>query len=87
MKIIGIRDIIRKDVPIYYKRFYKGVLSIEILKKNQETPIEFIIEHKPTGQTVINISFPEKIDYPLVPVIRELKNYIIELESSRKLPS
>jgi len=86
MKIIGIHDIIRKDVPIYYKRYYKGTLVIELVKEAQEIPLEFIIEHKPTGQVDIAIIFVEKIDYPLVPIVKELKNYIGELDSSRKLP-
>ena len=86
MNIIGIHDIIRKDVPIYYKRFYKGTLSIELLNKLHEIPIEFIIEHKPTGQLDINVTLSETIDYPLVPLIKELKKYISELDSGRKLP-
>ena len=73
MKIIGIHNIIRKDVPIYYKRFYKGTLVIEIVNKAQEVPIEFIIEHKPTGATEITVTMDEKIDYPLVPLMKEIK--------------
>ena len=86
MNIIGIHEIVRKDVPIYYKRFYKGILEIELVNTVQKIPIEFIIEHKPTGQLDINITFSEKIDYPLVPLMKELKNYIGELDSGRKLP-
>ena len=87
MKIISIQNIIRKDVPIYYKRFYKGTLLIELLNKPQEVPIEFIIEHKPTGYLETTITFSEKIDYPLIPIIRDLKIFIGELDSSRKLPA
>ena len=87
MKIIGIQNIIRKDVPIYYKRFYKGTLIVELMKKNDEIPMEFIIEHKPTGQIEITANLLQNIDYPLVPLIKELKNYIGELDSSRKLPN
>ena len=87
MKIISIQNIIRKDVPIYYKRFYKGTLVIELLNKSHEVPVEFIIEHKPTGNLEITTTLQEKIDYPLVPLIKELKNYIGELDSSRKLPA
>ena len=86
MKIIGIHNIIRKDVPIYYKRFYKGTLVIELMGKNQEVAIEFIIEHKPTGQLETTISLSETIDYPVVPLMKELKNYIAELDNTRKLP-
>jgi len=87
MKIIGIHDIVRKDVPIYYKRFYKGTLVIQLINKSQEVPVEFIIEHKPTGSTEISATLAEKLDYPLVPLMKELKHYIDELDSSRKLPA
>ena len=86
MKITGIKNIVRKDVPIYYKRFYKGILVIELVNKAQEIPLEFIIEHKPTGNIDISATLSEKIDYPLVPLMKELKNYISELDSARKLP-
>ena len=86
MKIIDIHGIIRKDVPIYYKRFYKGTLAIELVNKPHEVPIEFVIEHKPTGQLEVSVTLSEQIDYPLVPLMKELKNYIGELDSSRKLP-
>ena len=86
MKIISIHDIIRKDVPIYYKRFYKGTLAIELVNTPREIPVEFIIEHKPTGQLEISVTLSEEIDYPLVPLMKELKKYIGELDSTRKLP-
>ena len=87
MKIIGIKDIIRKDVPIYYKRFYKGTLILDLLNRSEEVPLEFIIEHKPTGHLDINATLSKEIDYPLVPLMKELKTYIGELDSTRKLPS
>ena len=87
MKIIGIQDITRKDVPIYYKRYYKGTLVVELVNKAQQMAVEFIIEHKPTGQIEISATLSEKLDYPLVPLMKELKNYIGELDSSRKLPA
>ena len=86
MKITGIKDIIRKDVPIYYKRFYKGMLVIELINKAQEIPIEFIIEQKPTGALDITVTLSQEIDYPLVPLLKEIKAYIVELDATRNLP-
>ena len=86
MKIIEIKNIIRKDVPIYYKNFYKGILVIELIGKPQEIPVEFIIEHKPTGMLDISVTLSEQIDYPLVPLMKEIKAYIAELDSTRNLP-
>jgi len=86
MKVISIKDMIRKDVPIYYRKLYTGVAVIEINESHKEFRIDFSIEHKPTGHKEIIVSFIDAIDYPLVPVSRELKNYIDELETSGNLP-
>ena len=86
MKVITIKDMIRKDVPIYYRKLYTGVAVIEMNKGPENFRIDFSIEYKPTGQKDINISFIDKIDYPIVPVSRELKAYIDQLESAGGLP-
>lgn len=87
MKIIEIKNIVRKDVPIYYRRLYTGIAVLELVNKSMEIPLDFQIEHKPTGQTEIGITLSDKIDYPLVPLHKELKNFIGMLESAGKLPS
>jgi len=86
MKVKTIKDMIRKDVPIYYRKLYTGIAVIEFNDKPSDFRIDFSIEYKPTGQKEINISFIDKVDYPLVPVNRELKQYISELESANGLP-
>jgi hypothetical protein len=86
MKIISIKDMIRKDVPIYYRKLYTGVAVIEMNDKQIDYRIDFSIEYKPTGQKEISITFIDKVDYPLVPVNKELKNYIMELDAADGLP-
>ena len=86
MKIISLKDMIRKDIPIYYRKLYTGIAVIEINNANKEYRIDFSIEYKPTGQKEITVSFIDAIDYPLIPISKEIKNYIIELENSRGLP-
>jgi hypothetical protein len=85
MKVISIKDMIRKDVPIYYRKLYTGVAVIE-MDKQVDYRIDFSIEYKPTGQKEVNITFIDKVDYPLVPLNKELKNYIVELETAGGLP-
>ena len=87
MRIVEIKNIVRKDVPIYYRRLYSGIAVLELLSKPVEIPLDFQIEHKPTGQTEINITLSGVLDYPLVPLYKELKNYIGTLDSSGKLPN
>jgi len=86
MKIISIKDMIRKDVPIYYRKLYTGVAVIELNNNLVDYRIDFSIEYKPTGHRDINVSFIDKVDYPLIPINNELKNYINELEIAGGLP-
>lgn len=87
MKILEMKDITRKDVPIYYRRLYSGTAVLELINKTQEVPLSFQIEHKPTGHVDIDISLLDKVDYPLVPLQKELRHYIGDLDSAGKLPN
>ena len=86
MKVNAIKDMIRKDVPIYYRKLYTGVAVIEMGKGPEDYRIDFTIEIKPTGQKEISVSFIDKIDYPLVPMNKELKTFIDELDNAGGLP-
>jgi hypothetical protein len=87
MKIVEIKNITRKELPIYYRRVYKGVVVMELVNKTVEVPLGFQIEHKPTGQLDISITLEEKVDYPLVPLINELKKTVSAYDSGGKLPN
>jgi hypothetical protein len=86
MKIVTLKDMIRKDVPIYYRKLYTSVAVIEFNNKPNDYRIDFSIEMKPTGNKEISVTFIDTVDYPLVPVIRELKQYINDLDSAGGLP-
>jgi hypothetical protein len=86
MKVIAIRDIVRKDIPIYYRLLYTGVAALELTKDAEDYRIDFSIEIKPTGQKGIAVSFLDKVDYPLLPVIKELKQHIDAMHSNGTLP-
>ena len=87
MKVITIKDITRKDVPIYYRLLYTGVAVIELTKGQENYRIDFAVEIKPTGQKEITVSFLDEIDYPLIPVIKELKLFIHTMHSNGALPA
>lgn len=86
MKITTIKDMIRKDVPIYYRKLYTGVAVIETTQSTVDYRIDFTIEYKPTGQKEISVSFIDKVDYPLIPLNKELKKFIEVLDSEGGLP-
>jgi hypothetical protein len=87
MKIVDIKNVVRKDVPIYYRRVYSGIVVIDLFHKPEEFQLNFQIEHMPTGQTEISILSMDKVDYPLIPLQKELKTFIGTLDSSGKLPN
>ncbi|MDR0447501.1 MAG: hypothetical protein LBH07_02410 [Treponema sp.] len=86
MKIKEMKDLIRKDVPIYYRRLYTGLLVIELVEKTVQSHMDFTIETKPTGVNEIIINSMEEIDYPLLPLTREIKKFISALDESGGLP-
>jgi hypothetical protein len=86
MKILQIKNIERKDVPIYYRRLFTGVVVLELMNKQVEGNIDFSIETKPTGHKDISVTFINSFDYPLVPLIKEIKKYVIDLDNGGSLP-
>jgi hypothetical protein len=86
MKIVAIKDIVRKDVPIYYRLLYTGVAVIELKTDPADFRIDFSIEIKPTGQKEVGVTFLDEVDYPLIPVIKELKILIESMHTNGTLP-
>ena len=86
MKVIDVRDIVRKDLPIYYRRLFTGIAVIDILDEKLERRIEFCIETQPTGAQEVSVNLLDHLEYPLVPVLRELKNHVAGLDRTGALP-
>ena len=86
MQIVEIKNIVRKELPIYYRRLYSGIAVMTLINKLVEIPLEFQIEQKATGLLEINLDLAEQVDYPLVPLHKELKKFIGDLDSGGKLP-
>jgi len=86
MKVVTVKDIIRKDIPIYYRLLYTGVATVELSGKEADYRIDFSIEIKPTGKKEIAVTFLDQVDYPLVPVLREMKKTIDTMHANGELP-
>jgi hypothetical protein len=86
MKILEVKDVVRKDVPIYYRRFYTGIAVMELINKPVEARIDFSIEIKPTGHKEILVNLLDKVDYPLIPLNKELKKTLDGMDSTGELP-
>jgi hypothetical protein len=84
MKLLEIQDIdpFKKDIPLYYRRDYSARGSFKKSDGlNVLVDFHFSVEALPTGDKEIRINLQQNIDYPLIPVIRALKEEIQNLYS------
>jgi hypothetical protein len=86
VKVLKIKNIVRKDVPIYYRRLYTCIAVVELVNKSQDVHVDFSIEHKPTGQKEILITLIDKVDYPIIPLNSVLRKAIDDLDTAGSLP-
>jgi hypothetical protein len=87
MTVSEIKNIVRKDTPIYYRQVYTGGAVIDVAGKKQSIRIDWTIENSPLGTKEISVTLSDKVDYPLLPLIKELKAKIGVLDNEGKLPS
>ncbi len=86
MKVVKIKDLLKKDMPLYYRREFMGRAVLETSLGRHEKRIDFTLEKTPYGTTTIQVSLIDDIDYPLVPVMSSLKSFILDLDRKGRLP-
>jgi len=81
MKFLGMDEINKKDTLIYYRNVYSGVASFALIA-DKKTSIRFqsTVEIKPTGERDIVLELLDSIDYPVVPIIKSLKEEILNID-------
>ena len=87
MELVEIRNITRKDAPVLYRRSFNGEA---VMKYDEATVrawrIAFVLEHTPTDGVQVQAEFVDQPDYPLVPAIRMVKDYVLQLDKKGMLP-
>jgi hypothetical protein len=86
MEIISLENVVRKESHIFYRREFTADAIIEIMNRQKNVPVEFILEHKPTGGIDVSASITGDIEYPMVPLVNKLKQFIAGLDKQRALP-
>jgi len=86
MRIVALKNLVRKDVPIYYRRLFSGILEIELINKTVESHINFTVETKPTGINEVIINEMGDVEYPLLPLRKAVINHISLLDETGGLP-
>ncbi len=90
MMIVEVTNIKKKDIPLHYRNEYSGEAHFTNSTGADDAGnchlIEFSIERSALGKIDIQVRFIDAPDYPLVPVIKSLKTYILDLEQKGQLP-
>ena len=87
MLVKNVENIVRKPMLIAYRKEYVGE-AVLVNGQSQETliKIEFSVEMTPLGEKLVRIQFLQDIHYPLIPILRTLKEHIGGLERAGTLP-
>ena len=72
MEVIELKDIVKKDMVIDYRRVYTATAVLDFSGVQVEKKIEMALEHTPLGDVGIKITMLEPIDYPLLPVLKKI---------------
>ena len=86
MKLIDIDKIESIENHVHYIKIYKA--SAILMDKKailSRYNIEFSLEYKPLEGPSIKVKFKEHPHFPLISIMKEVKNKIIELEKAGKL--
>lgn len=88
MKVLGLNSINREDSELYYRRKFTANAKLDILSSTVETEVLFCIETGPLGNKTIEVEIPEgkKLNYPVLPIMSALKQFILTMDSKGNLP-
>jgi len=86
MRVIELQNIEREESQIFYLRKYTCNAILELPTCTDTVSILFSIETSPMGKKLIELSFPQPINYPLIPVKKALLEYILTEELEGRLP-
>lgn len=87
MKLLDIKDITYIESPVLYFREYTGFALFEMAdKESKKIEIKFTLESQSMGPPLVNVEFTNNVDYPLLPLIRSLKSYVMKLDKNGELP-
>ena len=87
MQILKLNNVSKNEGVIYYRRHYTAEAEIELPNCVEKVPISFTIETGPLGDKQFDIEFDlQRINYPIVPIKRALKEYILNIDQLGALP-
>lgn len=66
-------------------REFNATAILESAGMRSELPLSFTVERRPVGGPDISVRFIEEPDWPLVPLLRSVKDMVLDLDKKGKL--
>lgn len=86
MRVLEFKNLAREEGQIFYLRKYSCEAVFEMPTSSFEIGVNFSIETTPLGEKNIVISFAEALNYPILPVKKALKEFILLQDKEGHLP-
>jgi len=86
MRVVELRDLFRRDSPVHYIKELTAVAVVEWNQRQSESDIAITLEHKPLGPPDVRVHLLDAVEWPTLPIIHAIKEFVVELERSGKLP-
>jgi hypothetical protein len=86
MKVIELRDLNRRESPVHYIKELTAVAVIEWNQRQSESDVSITLEHRPLGPPDVRVHLLDAVDWPVLPVIHAIQEYVVDLERTGRLP-
>ena len=86
MKVVELRDLNRRDSPVHYIKELTAVAVVEWNQRQSESDIAITLEHKPLGPPEVHIHLLDPVEWPTLPMIHAIQDYVVDLERTGRLP-
>ncbi len=85
MKVVELRELNRRNIAIHYIKEFTAIAVLQSKDTQTEAEIAFVLESKAVGPPEVSVRVLNPVDWPLLPVVRALRDHILELETSGRL--
>ena len=87
MHVLNLKNVQKNDGVIYYRREYSADAEIQTPGAVENLPVTFTIETGPLGNKELDLCFDSGIlNYPVLPVKKALKDFILLKDKDGDLP-
>jgi hypothetical protein len=86
MKVVELKDLHRRNTAVDYIKELTAVAVMEWKGHRDEADVTITLEHKPIGPPEVRVKLLDSVDWPLMPVLKAIREEIAQLESQGKLP-